>query len=128
MNLWYKNFVAVRLVGWCFRYIHVCLWYICNFLILLVFEMLMHMGVHMSCKLLSVFLVCFQNSIFLRTLCSVFFIRSSLFYNNYVLFICTSVHVYKYVYSWAYCPMYKEINCMIFYNKFCKHFVCVLFK
>jgi len=40
----------------------------------------------------------------------VFLFRSALFYNNYVLFVCASFYVYKYVYSWAYCPMYKEIN------------------
>jgi len=37
-----------------------------------------------------------------------------LFYNKYVLFIYTSLYVYKYVYSWPYCPMYKEINCYIY--------------
>ena len=41
----------------------------------------------------------------------VFLFRSPLFYNKYVLFICTCFYVYKYVYSWAYCPMYKEIKC-----------------
>ena len=66
----------------------------------------------MSYNMLSVFLVCFQNSIFLHTLCLVFLFRSALFYNSYVLFTCTSYCVYKYVDSWAYCQMYKEINCI----------------
>jgi len=53
----------------------------------------------MSYNMLSVFVVCFQNSIFLHTLCFVFLFRSALFYNNYVLFICISFYVNK------------EINC-----------------
>ena len=76
-----------------------------------------------SYNMLSVFLVSFQNSIFLHTLCFVFLLRSILFYNKYVLFTCTCLYVYKYVYSWAYCPMYKGnklLNCnVIFMWKHC---------
>ena len=53
-------------------------------------------SISISYNMLSVFLVCFQNSIFIHTLCFVFFLfRFALFYNNYVLFICTSFYVYK---------------------------------
>ena len=50
--------------------------------------------------MLSVCLVCFQNYIFLYSLCFVFFLfRSALFYNMYVLFICTSLYVYINMYT-----------------------------
>ena len=67
----------------------------------------------MSYNIITVFLVCFQNSISPHTLHFVFYFIShcSSIYNYYVLFICTCFYVYKYLYSWAYCPMYKEINC-----------------
>ena len=59
-------------------------------------------------------MVCFQNYIFLHTLCFVFLFRFALFYNKYVLFTCTCFYVYNYVYSRAYCTMYKVINCITF--------------